>query len=147
MNIVFSIPVIAVFALACRAPVNWNILLMIPAMFIQVVLLTGLGFIIAPVVVLVRDVDRVVRILLRFLFYATPIIYGLPDVMNNPHIPPVLHKLYALNPMTGIISLYRAGFFPYQLYWPTIALGTAVSFGIFAVGWWVFARLEAWRAS
>ena len=138
----FSLPVLAVFAIAYRAPVNWDLLLTIPAMLIQSILLTGLGFVIAPVVVLVRDVDRVVRILLRFLFYATPVLYGLPDVVNNEHIPPALQKLYALNPMTGIISLYRAGFFPDQLRWSTVVSGVVVSLAIFAVGWWVFARLE-----
>jgi ABC-2 type transport system permease protein len=44
--------------------------------------------------------------------------------------------------MTGIISLYRAGFFPDQLRWSTVATGVVVSLAIFAVGWWVFARLE-----
>ena len=127
---------------AYRAPVGWEILLTVPAVAIQVILLTGLGFLIAPVVVLVRDVDRVVRIVLRFLFYATPVLYGLPDVVNNEQIPTVLQALYALNPMTGIIALYRSGFFPDQLQWAAVLPGVAVSLAIFAAGWWVFARLE-----
>ncbi len=138
----FALPVLAIFALAYRAPVTWDILLTVPAAAIQVVLLTGLGFLIAPVVVLVRDVDRVVRIVLRFLFYATPVLYGLPDVVNNEQIPTVLRTFYALNPMTGIIALYRSGFFPDQLQWAAVLPGVAVSLAIFAAGWWVFARLE-----
>jgi ABC-2 type transport system permease protein len=139
---VFALPVLAIFALAYRKPVTWDILLTVPAMVIQAFLLTGLGLAIAPVVVLVRDVDRVVRILLRFLFYATPVIYGLPDVVDNQQIPALLQALYALNPMTGIISLYRSGFFPDQLHWPVVLTGAAISVVTLAGGWWVFARLE-----
>jgi ABC-2 type transport system permease protein len=139
---IFALPVLALFAIAYRAPITWDILLTIPAMVIQAILLTGLGLMIAPVVVLVRDVDRVVRILLRFLFFATPVIYGLPDVVNNEHIPTLLQTFYALNPMTGVISLYRSGFFPDQLQWTVVLTGAAVSLVIFVVGWWVFARLE-----
>ena len=139
---VFALPVLAIFAVAYRAPVGWEILLTVPAVAIQIILLAGLGFLIAPVVVLVRDVDRVVRILLRFLFYATPVLYGLPDVVDNAQVPALLQKLYALNPMTGIIALYRSGFFPDQLQWAAVLPGVAVSLVIFVVGWWVFARLE-----
>ena len=138
----FALPVLVIFAVAYRAPAGWEVLLTVPAAAIQIILLTGLGFLIAPVVVLVRDVDRVVRIVLRFLFYATPVLYGLPDVVNNEHIPSVLHTLYALNPMTGIIALYRSGFFPDQLQWAAVWPGVVVSVAIFAAGWWVFARLE-----
>lgn len=139
---VFSLPVLAVFALAYRHPVTWEILLMLPAMAIQVVLLTGLSLLLSPLGALVRDVDRVVRILMRFLFYATPIIYGLNDIDTNKHLPPILHYLYALNPMTGIIALYRAGFFPAELHWHTVFASAIGSVVILAAGWWVFARFE-----
>jgi ABC-2 type transport system permease protein len=44
--------------------------------------------------------------------------------------------------MTGIISLYRSGFFPDQLHWPVVLTGAAISVVTLAGGWWVFARLE-----
>lgn len=139
---IFSLPVLAVFALAYRHPVTWDLLLMLPAMAIQVVLLTGLSLLLSPLGALVRDVDRVVRILMRFLFYATPIIYGLQDIDTNKHLPAILHDLYAINPMTGIISLYRAGFFRAELHWNPVIASVIGSVVILAAGWWVFARME-----
>ena len=40
----------------------------------QFLFLIGLGLVLAPVTALVNDMQRVIRIFLRMLFYATPII-------------------------------------------------------------------------
>lgn len=137
---IFSLPVLAIFLIIYSKPVNLNILYLPLAVLMQVVLLTGLGLMIAPVVVMVRDVDRIVRIALRFLFYATPVLYGVTDVYNK--LPESLQIVYWFNPMTGIISLYRSAYFPNQLRWEAVGIGGAVSVLILILGWWVFARLE-----
>ena len=54
---------------------------------LQAVLTTGVGLIVAPLVVFFRDLERAVKLVLRFLFYASPIIYGVNDL---PERPPVL---------------------------------------------------------
>ena len=46
----------------------------------QAVLTLGIGLIVAPLVVFFRDLERAVKLALRFLFYASPIIYGLQDL-------------------------------------------------------------------
>ena len=38
--------------------------------------MTGVGLIVAPLVVFFRDLERATKLALRFLFYASPIIYG-----------------------------------------------------------------------
>lgn len=136
----FSLPVLALFLILYAKPINANILYLPLAMLIQFVLLTGLALIIAPVVVLVRDVDRVVRIGLRFMFYATPVLYGITDVSDR--LPEGLRQVYLLNPMTGIISLYRSAYFPSQLQWDAVAVASGVSVAMLILGWWVFAKLE-----
>lgn len=136
----FSIPVVAMFALIYSKSLTINVLYFPIAVIIQFILLLGLGLIIAPVVVLVRDVDRVVRIVLRFLFYATPVIYGLNDVYERVSGP--IQLLYKFNPMTGIVSLYRSAFFPDQLDWSAVAISAGVSLAILVIGWFVFAKLE-----
>lgn len=139
---VFSLPVLIAFALAYQAEVNWRIVLVPVAMLLQTLLVSGLALMVAPLVVLVRDVDRVVRIILRFLFYATPILYGVTDVLDNAAVPDLLKSLYVFNPMTGIVTLYRAGFFPAEMHGSAVAVGAAMSVAIFVFGWWVFTRLE-----
>lgn len=139
----FALPVIAIFTLAYLKPIGPGILLMIPAILLEAILILGLMLLLSPLGALVRDVDRVVRIVLRFLFYATPILYGVRNVIGNGALPPIVRRLYELNPMTGIVAMYRAGFFPEELHWHAVIASVLVTVIIFAAGWWVFARLEA----
>ena len=131
-----SIPVIAAFALFYGAPVHWEAFFSIVAIALQTVLLVGIGLIVAPLVVFFRDLERAVKLALRFLFYASPIIYSLID------LPRPLHFLASFNPLTGIFSLYRAAFFPQQLDWQAVLIGSVVSFALLGVGLVVFSRTE-----
>ncbi len=140
---VFSIPVLVAFAIGYRKAVSWEIVLMLPAMVIQTVLLIGLGLLLSALGALARDVDRVMHIVARLMFYATPIIYGLNDVLDSKHVPQFLKDVYYLNPMSGIVSMYRAGFFPGELHGTMIVSSVVGSVLILVIGWWVFARLEA----
>ena len=86
--------------------------------------------------VLFRDLERAVKLVLRFMFYASPIIYGLD---NLPH---GLDRLAAFNPLAGIFALYRSAFFPEQLDWYAVIVGTGVSLALLGVGIIVFRRTE-----
>jgi ABC-2 type transport system permease protein len=103
------------------------------------VLLTGIGLILSAATVLVSDLARVVRILLRMAFYATPILYSVRSIGN-----PAIRDLYAINPMTGILDLYRASVFSAEMAsWQAIGLSAVISVLLLAVGVAVFARLES----
>jgi ABC-2 type transport system permease protein len=132
-----SIPVLALFAILFPTPLHWEAVFFPLAILIQFVLTMGLGLIIAPLVVFFRDLERAIKLVLRFLFYASPIIYGLPDLRDLG-----LERVAAFNPLAGIFSLYRAGFFPDQLDWYAVAVGTLVSVALLAVGLVVFRRTE-----
>jgi ABC-2 type transport system permease protein len=134
IEFVASIPVIAIFAFVAGAVLHWQVVFVLLAIVIQVVLTLGIGLLVAPLVVFFRDLERAIKLGLRFMFYASPIIYGLDD------LPKGLHTLGAFNPMSGIISLYRAAFFPQQLDWFAVGVGAALSVAIFAIGAFVFSR-------
>jgi ABC-2 type transport system permease protein len=136
IEFLLSLPVLVVFAVAYGAPLHWPLLLAPLAFLVQSVLLAGLGLLLAPLVVLVRDLERVVRIVLRFWFYASPVVYGSVD------IPHGLGGVFAINPLVGIFSLYRAAFFPAQLNWFYVLSSVLESLVVLGVGWAVFARLE-----
>jgi len=131
-----SLPVLALFAIVTGAPVGWGILWFPVAVLLQTVLLIGLGLLVAPLCVLYTDLERTTRLILRALFYASPVIYGVSD------LPGVFKDLAAFNPLSGIFTLYRAGFFPET--WDTfvVIVGAVMSFGFLALGMWVFGRLE-----
>lgn len=131
-----SLPVLALFAILFPAPVNGNIVFFPLAIVIQTVLTAGVGLIVAPLVVFFRDLERAVKLVLRFLFYASPVIYSTTD------LPDSLHVLAAFNPLSGIFSLYRSAFFAQELDWLVVGIGAAMSVALFGVGMFVFQRTE-----
>lgn len=131
-----SLPVLVLFAVVSGATVGWGLLLFPVAVLLQAVLLVGLGLIVAPLCVLWGDLERTTRLILRALFYASPIIYGVTD------LPGAFADLAALNPLAGIFTLYRVGFFPDQWDALSVGIGAVTSVLILVVGVLVFRRLE-----
>jgi ABC-2 type transport system permease protein len=139
VEFLFSLPVVALFMLLYRKPPSWELVLLPLAILLQATLLTGIGLVLAATTVLVRDLQRVVRIGLRVMFYMSPIIYSASDI---PH--PLLRKLYALNPMTGIIELYRSLAFPDAFAgWGVVGVAALISLVVLLWGARVFQRLES----
>ncbi|WP_411699310.1 ABC transporter permease [Conyzicola sp.] len=138
IEFIASLPVLAFFVIISGAAVNLNILYFPLAIIIQGILTVGVGLIVAPLVVFFRDLERAVKLALRFLFYASPIIYGVTD------LPPDLHFWAAFNPLSGIFSLYRGAFFPEQLGsaddWFMVWVSAAMSIVILCIGMLVFKR-------
>jgi ABC-2 type transport system permease protein len=131
-----SLPVLAAFAIATGAPLSWCALLFPLAVLMQAVLTVGVGLVVAPLVVFFRDLERATKLALRFLFYASPIVYGISD------LPDGLHFWASFNPLAGIFTLYRSAFFPEQLDWTAVGIAAGMCAIILAIGILVFNRTE-----
>jgi ABC-2 type transport system permease protein len=137
IEFIASIPVLAVFAILSKgAELHWQVVFFPLALVLQAILVTGIGLIVAPLVVFFRDLERATKLALRFLFYASPIIYGVTD------LPDGLHFWASFNPLAGIFSLYRAAFFPDQLDWLTVGIGAGMCLLFLLLGILVFKRTE-----
>lgn len=134
IEFVLSLPVLALFVIVSGAHVGWGLALYPLAMVLMAALILGVGLIIAPLVVFFRDLERATKLVLRVLFYASPIIYGASD------LPPAAAPLAWLNPLSGIFSLFRAGFFPDQLNWSLVASSAGISALTLVIGIVVFRR-------
>lgn len=135
IEFLLSIPVLAIFVVANipnGATLHVEALWWLLAIPLQAALTLGIGLLVAPLVVFFRDLERAVKLVLRFLFYASPIIYGIPD------LPPELHTLAAFNPLAGVFSLYRAAFFPEQLDLVAVAVSVGMTVLLLAVGFVVY---------
>lgn len=141
VEFLLSIPVLAVFAIFYRPQFDLQLVLFPVGILIQLMLLLGLGLLFSPITMLVRDVEPLIRVGTRALFYASPIIYSLSDVVVTS-LPPVVVGLYKFNPLTGILECYRAGFFPGPVYWDAILVAAAISAAVLVIGWTVFGRME-----
>jgi ABC-2 type transport system permease protein len=141
MEFVYSLPVLAFFAIVSGAKPSWHVVFFPVAMLIQFVLLLGLGLTVAPVAVLYSDVERLWRVALRLLFYFSPIIFGIQDI--NQRLGETAAKFFALNPLAGIFDLYRMAFFADQWAgWAPLAVSVVAALVSMAIGLSVFRRLE-----
>lgn len=138
-----SLPVLLAFLLFYLvrgdAHVNGWLVLFPFAVLFQGIALLGFGLTLAPLTVLVTDTQRVVRIVLRMLFYATPVIYA------THLVPEPYDKITWINPMTGILEAMRAGFFRHDvnpIQWGAIGTAVVMSVLMLFVGLTVFKRLE-----
>ncbi|MCD2499745.1 ABC transporter permease [Microbacterium nymphoidis] len=136
VEFLFSIPVLVVFAVVNGAPVTINLLWFPVAVIMQLLLLIGLGLLISPICVLFSDLERTTRLVLRALFYASPVIYGIGD------LPAPFDVIGAFNPLAGIFSLYRIGFFPSQEDWTVVLIAAVEVVALLILGAAVFRRLE-----
>lgn len=131
-----SLPVLVLFAVSFGASVGWGLLWFPAAVLLQATLLVGLGLLIAPLCVLFSDLERTTALILRAMFYATPVIYAIQN------LPEPFKTILSFNPLTGIFMLYRAAFFP-ELFEPVpVMIAAVMSVGILFLGLLVFRRLE-----
>ncbi|MCX4387057.1 ABC transporter permease [Micromonospora peucetia] len=125
-----------------RIELGWSLLALPLAVAVQAVLLVGLALLLSAVNVLMRDVERFMRLVIRVLFYATPIIYPL-SLVRDADLPGWLKIAYELNPLVGIFQLHHAVWYPDEF--PDarlLATTVGVSLLVLAAGWWSFRRLE-----
>ena len=145
IEFLFSLPIIALFiVVAIIWPLNpgetvhfhWQLVFFPLGMVMQAALLIGIGLLVAPLCVLFTDLERTTALLLRAAFYATPIIY------NVSNLPGIFQTLGLFNPLAGIFTLYRVGFFPDV--WNPLGLGISaiMTVAILALGIWAFRKLE-----
>ncbi|WP_246136569.1 ABC transporter permease [Leekyejoonella antrihumi] len=128
------------FLLRGEVHVNWELVYIIPALVIQLILCIGMGLVMAPVTAMVDDFIRVVRIVLRMGFYLTPVVYSANYLGTK--LPWAMH-LQQLNPLTGIIDMYRCGITShYTPDYHAWIFSILVSLAWLFFGMWVFRKLE-----
>jgi lipopolysaccharide transport system permease protein len=134
-----SVPVIIGFLAYYHIPMGpvtlFGPLVVMPAQFL---LLLGLGLALSSINLFLRDVERILIILLNMMFYLSPVIYPIDRV------PAPYQKLIWINPMTPIIEAWRGIFFETAMRWNEIGLAYAYAFIAMTFGIYVYRRLS-WR--
>lgn len=137
MEFILSLPVILVAMAITRSIPGPMILLFPVGIALQFVLMLGLGMLIASSAVVIPDLARIVRIVMRALFYLTPVLYSIVN------IPDVIRPFASLNPLVAPLGLYRIGWWPEEHEsWTGFAVSLGVGAVIVLVGYIVFRRLE-----
>ncbi len=134
LSLLVVVPFLVYYGVGLGATVLW-----VPvSVFLLALFASGVGFVVACLNVLYRDVAYVLRVALRILFYGSPVIYPISMV------PERLLDVYLLNPVAACLAMMRAGLMNRPLALSSASLGIAagVSVASFVVGAFVFARYE-----
>lgn len=107
VNLLIGIVLLLGIHLILGGQLSLNILWIFPLLAIQLALCVGLGLLLSCCNVRYRDVGYMVSVALIFGFYASPIFYGISFVTDNPSLPGWVVIAYQLNPMAGLITVYR----------------------------------------
>jgi len=119
-------------------PVGWPLVQAVPLFLLEGVFLAGLGLFLSALTVHFRDVKDILATGLSLWFFATPILYALPDIRSER-----LRAALLWNPATPFFEAWRDAFFraawiaPQS--WGILAL---VSVGTFLLGYALFDRLR-----
>lgn len=137
IEFIFSLPVIVIALLLTGFWPGPLIVLFPVAIVVQFVFMYGLALLVAATSAVVPDLARMVRIVLRAMFYLSPVLYSISN------IPASVQTLASLNPLVGILGLYRIGWWPEEIpEWTDYALSFGVGMILVIVGIVTFRRLQ-----
>lgn len=104
INLTFNAAVLVLIMTVNGVEVKWSLLVMVPILIFELYALAiSLAFILSAAFVKFRDVSFVWEVTTQILFYATPILYPLQEVIKKTD----LGKLLLINPVAQIIQDLR----------------------------------------
>lgn len=97
----------------------------------------GLGSFFSAINVKYRDVKYIVPFFTQFLFFVTPVFYS-SQLINSD----LIRLIYYINPMSGIIELFRAGLFSLSIDPHALIMASIISIFVFLSGTTYFLKQE-----
>lgn len=138
INFVLSMIIVILFIPFTGTSINIKMIWLIPlAIFLETILVTGVTLLVASLNVFLRDIEHITSVGLTVWFFLSPVVYWYEQ------IPVKYHKLSILNPLAGIIHLYRC-VLPETKFLPAInfVISIILSFSVFFTGYIVFEKLQ-----
>ena len=135
----FGLPILGVFLIYYRVPLQWSELAWFPVVvFVQLLLTLGLALVLSALTVHFRDLRDILSNLLTFWFFATPIIYPMSMA------PAAGRRLLNLNPFTHLaISYQEILFYDGRFgHWKWLLALLVASAVLFLFGYFIFDRLR-----
>lgn len=138
IDFLFAILIFAGVIAYYRFMPHFQGLLLLPLLFfITILAVLGLGFFLAALNVKYRDIRYILPFFIQLLMFVSPVIYPVSIV------PKSYHWVLALNPMTGVIETFKAGFLGIMpINWTTFGISATVSVIFFILGLWYFLKTE-----
>jgi ABC-type polysaccharide/polyol phosphate export permease len=141
-----GLPILIGFLIYYWRPITLGEVAWFPiVVLIQALFTTGMALILSALTVHFRDIKDLLSNVLTFWFFATPIIYPMPQgAASDPKLPEFARNLLNLNPFTHLAVSYQEILFypgPFGHWRWLLALGAA-SVVLFLIGYFLFDRLR-----
>jgi ABC-2 type transport system permease protein len=143
LNLAVNSIAIVVFMAIQGVPVRLSWLVLIPALAMLLIFITGLSMLLSALFVKYRDVQPIWDVVLQAGFYASPILYPIETVSSS-----WARTLIMCNPLSTVIQQIRHSVFDKAAPSaadaiggaPLLAIPIGITVGLFALGFWVFNR-------
>jgi ABC-type polysaccharide/polyol phosphate export permease len=133
----FSLLVLGAFLLAYRVPVHPSSVLVLPLLLIQVAFTAGVGYVVAALNVLYRDMSQLIGLVLMVWMYFSPVMYALST------LTPSLQAPLLVNPMGALLQAERDVIFTGHLTEPAyLWISLTWTAFVFLGGLSLFKRIE-----
>lgn len=107
----------------------------LPVLLIQVALAVGIGIFLGTLNVFFRDINQVIKMVLQFWFWLTPIIYPVSI------IPEKIRTVLELNPMFPVVAAYQRIFISHETpKWETLIPVTVIAVFFLWLGLYTFRK-------
>jgi lipopolysaccharide transport system permease protein len=134
---VVNLVIVLIGAYATGASLSPKVLLLVPALALLLLLTAMMASALAALHVYFRDIRYLVQAGLLLFFYLTPVFYPLSRA------PAALATLVKINPMTGVIELYRAATVGADArYGVAVAITGAWIVALSGATLWLYARFD-----
>jgi lipopolysaccharide transport system permease protein len=128
---------LAILMVWFRVAPTWNVIFLPVLVLIMVMSAAGLGMWLTAIAIQYRDVKHALNFISQLIMYSTPVVY------SASIIPPEWQRIYALNPMVGVIEGFRAALLDTRpMPWDWIAIGALTACGLLLSGLMYFRRRE-----
>lgn len=119
-----------------RIPVTHHILMLVVLIPLVTLLALGAGMWTSALNVKYRDIGVALPVLIQLWMFASPIVYPLSLV------PPKWQRIYAVNPLVGIIEGFRSTLLGREFDWIALSMSTVVTLGLLIYAAYSFRRME-----
>jgi lipopolysaccharide transport system permease protein len=116
--------------------VSWKIAMLPVVILLITALATGFGMLTSALNVKYRDVGVAIPVLIQLWMFASPIVYPVELV------PERWQHIYALNPVTGIITGFRVSLLGGDFQWSSLATSAVVTCCLLIYAAYAFRRME-----
>lgn len=143
-----SFIVLFVVFLAVPVTMHWCFLWVLPLLFIQACMTLGVLMILSAMQMYYEDVKFIITWVLQVVFFLSPILYPIEQVLNSTRLTPLMKELYIVgNPLAPLFIGYRTALlhgaqWPVPGYFGYLGISIAWAALLLVVGTLVWRRYE-----